>query len=44
MGIGMASGNDMKAHGATYEGFVGLLKWAVPLIAVIAFVVVLIIS
>ena len=40
----MASGNDMKAHGATYEYFVGMLKWVVPLIAIIAFIVVLIIS
>ena len=40
----MASGNDMKAHGATYEWFTGLLKWAVPIVAIIAFVVVLIIA
>jgi len=40
----MASGNDMKAHGATYEAFVGLLKWSVPLIAIVAFVIILIIS
>ncbi len=23
----MASGNDMKAHKATYDGFIGLTKW-----------------
>lgn len=40
----MATGNDMKAHGATYEGFIGLLKWSIPVIAVIALVVVLLIS
>ena len=40
----MTSGNDMKAHGSTYEGFIGLLKWSVPLAAVIAAVVVLIIA
>jgi hypothetical protein len=40
----MASGNDMKAHGATYDAFIGMLKWAVPIVAVVAFVVVLIIS
>ena len=40
----MASGNDMKAHATTYEGFVGLLKWTVPLTAITALVVVLIIS
>lgn len=40
----MASGNDMKAHGATYEAFIGMLKWSVPLIAVIAAVVVVLIA
>lgn len=23
----MASGNDMKAHEATFVGFIGLVKW-----------------
>ncbi|MEO6387552.1 MAG: aa3-type cytochrome c oxidase subunit IV [Croceibacterium sp.] len=40
----MESANDMKAAEKTYSGFIGLLKWAVPAIAVIAFVVVLLIS
>lgn len=40
----MATGNDMKAHAATYESFLGLLKWSLPLIAVISLVVVVIIS
>lgn len=40
----MASGNDMKAAEKTYEGFVSLLKWAVPLIALITLVVVSIIA
>ena len=40
----MASGNDMKAHAGTYGGFIGMLKWAVPVIAIIALVVVLIIA
>jgi len=40
----MASGNDMKAHAGTYDAFIGMLKWAVPLIAVIGLVVVLIIA
>ena len=40
----MASGNDMKAHATTYDGFIGLLKWSVPLIGLIAFLVVLIIA
>ena len=36
--------NDMKAHEGTYGSFIGLLKWTVPVIAVIALFVVLIIS
>ncbi|QGN53528.1 aa3-type cytochrome c oxidase subunit IV [Novosphingobium sp. Gsoil 351] len=40
----MASGNDMKAHASTYDAFIGLLKWTLPVIAVIAFTVVLIIA
>jgi hypothetical protein len=38
------SANDMKAHASTYDSFIGLLKWTVPLIAVITLLVVLIIS
>lgn len=42
-GFKMASANDMKAARATYEGFIGLIKISVPVIAVIvAFVVFLI--
>ena len=40
----MATGNDMKAHGATYENFVGMLKWLIPVIAIIVIVVVLVIA
>lgn len=40
----MASANDMKAAQRTYGGFVTLLKWAVPIIALLALVVILIIS
>lgn len=40
----MASGNDMKAAEKTYGGFINLLKWSVPLIAVIALVVVVLIA
>lgn len=41
----MASGNDIKAHEGTYDGFIGLLKWSVPLIiAITALVVILIAS
>jgi len=39
----MASAHDIKTARATYEGFVGLIKVSVPVIAVIvAFVVYLI--
>ena len=40
----MASGNDMKMHGATYEAFVGMLKWSVPIIAIIVAIIVFIIA
>ncbi len=37
----MASGNDMQAHEKTYAGFMGLLKWSLPLIAVISIFVII---
>ncbi len=40
----MASGNDMKAHEGTYGWFIGLLKWSVPAIALIALVVIVLIA
>ncbi|WP_310535349.1 aa3-type cytochrome c oxidase subunit IV [Novosphingobium sp.] len=40
----MASGNDMKAHNSTYTSFLGVLKWSVPLLAVVAAVVIALIS
>ena len=40
----MATGNDMKAHQGTYGGFITLLKWSVPILAVLAMIVVLIIA
>jgi hypothetical protein len=40
----MASGNDMKFHNATYDGFLTLLKWSTPFIIVIAAVVIFLIS
>lgn len=36
----MASANDMKAARATYEGFIGLIKISVPVIALIVALVV----
>ena len=38
------SGNDMKAHETTYGGFISLLKWTLPLTALIVLVVVLLIA
>jgi hypothetical protein len=36
----MASGNDIKAASATYEGFIGLVKWGGAVVAIVtAFVV-----
>lgn len=40
----MASANDMKAAERTYDSFIALLKWAVPLIAIIAMVIVTLIA
>lgn len=40
----MASGNDMKFHNATYDGFLSLLKWSTPFIVVIAAGVIFLIS
>lgn len=40
----MASANDMKAAEKTYGGFISMLKWTVPLIALIALVVVVLIA
>ena len=40
----MKSANDMKAHTKTYGSFIGMLKWTIPLLAVITAVVVMLIS
>ena len=39
----MAS-HDMKSAEKTYGGFINLLKWSVPLIAIITLVVVVLIA
>ena len=39
----MAS-NDMKSANKTYDSFIGTLKWSVPLIALIALIVVILIA
>jgi hypothetical protein len=40
----MESANNIKAHEKTYGGFVDMLKWSVPAIAIISFLVLLLIS
>jgi len=40
----MAAANDMKAAKKTYGGFVTLLKWTVPILAILTLIVILIIS
>ena len=38
------SANDMDHARSTYDGFMGALKWAIPLIAIITFIVVALIA
>lgn len=40
----MESANDMPAHERTYGGFIGLLKWTVPFIALLALFIIFLIS
>ena len=40
----MASGNDIKAHAATYGSFTGLVKWTSVGVALIAALVVWLIA
>lgn len=40
----MSDPQNMKAASRTYDSFIGTLKWSVPLIAIIAFGVVVLIS
>ena len=40
----MASANDMDAANRTYSSFIDMLKWSVPLIALIALFVVWLIA
>ena len=39
----MAS-HDMKSANKTYGGFISLLKWSVPIIAIIALIVITLIA
>ena len=40
----MASGNDMKAARQSYDNFVSLVKWAAPICALTALLVILLIA
>ena len=40
----MASGNDMKAAEAAYGGFLNMLKWGSVAVAIVATIVILLIS
>ena len=40
----MASGNEMKAAESTYSGFIGLIKWTIPIVALITVVVIALIA
>lgn len=45
----MATGNDLqaqdlKAHKGTYGGFITLLKWSVPILAILTLLIVVLIS
>lgn len=40
----MADSQDLKAAEKTYGGFISLLKWSIPLIAILVFIIVLLIS
>ena len=40
----MARSQDLKDSHKTYAGFIATLKWAVPLVAAIALVVVILIA
>ena len=38
------SANDMKAHEQTYGGFIGLIKWTLPVVVLITILVIVLIS
>ena len=40
----MADSQNIKANEKTYEGFIGMLKWSVPLLALLTLVVVIVIQ
>ena len=38
------SANDMKAHEQTYGGFIDLIKWSVPALALLTLLIIVLIS
>jgi Bacterial aa3 type cytochrome c oxidase subunit IV len=36
----MANPQDIKANEQTYGGFIGMLKWVLPLLAVLTFIII----
>ena len=40
----MASADDLKAAERTYSGFITMLKWAVPIVAATALLVIVLIA
>ena len=36
----MASGNNMKAHKSTYDGFISMVKYATPVVVLITVLVI----
>ncbi|WP_338240602.1 hypothetical protein [Aurantiacibacter hainanensis] len=40
----MSNPHDMKAAKGTYESFISLLKWSIPVIALITLIVVILIA
>jgi hypothetical protein len=44
LGVKMANSQDITANKKTYGGFLALLKWAIPVIAVLALIVIVLIS
>lgn len=40
----MSNPHDMKAAKGTYDSFIGMVKWSVPVIAVIALIVIILIA
>ncbi len=40
----MADSHDMKPNESTYGGFISMLKWSIPVIAIIVAIVIALIS